>query len=130
MLTAKQLKIYVVHGDPVVTRTVADFLGDLEYEAVPLQAADNLEATLEAESPQTTTTVVAQLETLGNDPVGRLRRIRARQANVAFMIMSDDGFPASEAVACGVWALLRQPLRLTELELALAGLFEDTPAKA
>ena len=30
MVTTGQLKIYVVHDDAVVARTVADFLGDLE----------------------------------------------------------------------------------------------------
>ena len=102
MVITRQVKIYVIHGDPIVARTVAEFLGDLEYEAVPLHAADDLEASLEAESPQTAAVVVAQLETLGIDPAGWLRRIRARRPNVAFLLMDDGGFPAGEAVACGV----------------------------
>ena len=42
--------------------------------------------------------------------------------------MDNDGFPASEADACAVRALLRQPLRLTELERAVAGLCEHVSA--
>ena len=124
MVITRQMRIYVMHRDPVVTRTVTDFLGDLEYEAVPLRATEDLEASLEAESRQAATAVVAQLEALGADPVGRLRRIQARQPHMAFVLMDDDGFPAGEAFACGVCAVLRQPLRLTELERVLAGLCE------
>ena len=126
MIITKQRKICVVHGNPIVARTVVDFLGDLDYEAVAIQTAEDLEARLEAEVPQTATVVVAQLEMLGADPVGRLRRIRARQPHVAFLLMDDGSFPVSESVACGVRAFLRLPLRLAELERVLAGLHEDS----
>ena len=125
MVIARQLKIYVLHGDAVVARTVADFLGDLEYEAVPLHAAEDLEASLEAENPQTPVAVVVELETLGTDPVGRLRRIQVGRPNVAFLLMDDGGCAVSETGAGGVRAFLRQPLRLAELELALASLCGD-----
>ena len=101
MIATRHLKVYVVDGDPVVARTLADFLGDLEYEAVPLRNPEELEANLDADPPQAATAVVALLETLGSDPVGRLRKIQSRQGNVAF-ILAGNGLPATEAVACGV----------------------------
>ena len=39
---------------------------------------------------------------------------------------TDDGVEPENLRACGVRALLRQPLRLAELELALASLCEGT----
>ena len=122
MVAARRLKIYVVGGDAVLTRTLADFLVDLQYEAVPLSTLEDLEASLEADAPQTTAIAVTLLETLGSDPVGRLRRIQARQGEVVSVLIAGGGFPAREAAACGVRACLGQPLRLTDLEVALAGL--------
>ena len=128
MVAARRLKIYVVDGDPVVTRTLVDFLGDLEYEAIPLRDAEDLEARLAADAPQTARAVVALLETLGPDPVERLRKIQARQPEVSFVLIAGGSLPPGEAVACRVRAFLPQPLRLSELEVVLADLRGGRPA--
>jgi len=110
-------KIYVLGDDPVFTQTLAEFLRDLGYEAMPLYTVEDLEA----DAPQTATVVVTLPETLGTDPFGRLRRIHSRLPEVTFLLIVDSDFPTREAVAYGIRNFLRQPLQLTELERAMAG---------
>ena len=124
MIATRQIKVYVVHDDAVVRQTVAEFLGDLEYEAAALPAED-LEGLLEADLTEIRAAVVAQWEALGADPVARLRRIQARRPNVVFVVTADDDLPAREVAQYGVRTLFSHSVRLAELERALANLCVD-----
>jgi DNA-binding NtrC family response regulator len=125
MSQLQRTAIHVLHADQVVMQTLLDFLSYLGYWATPLRSADELLASLEAKH-QKADVVVAKLEMAGKAGRDILRAVHERHPNVAFMLITDafGSLPAAEAVSCGVYAYLREPIQLCELELSLARLGE------
>ena len=122
MTQIHQTAIHVVHDDRVVMQTLLDFLSYLGYAATPIRHANELLASLEAKR-QKVDVVVAKLDKGGADI---LRAVHERYPQVAFVLITDafGSFPAAEAASYGVFAYLREPIQLCELELSLARLEE------
>jgi DNA-binding NtrC family response regulator len=122
---SQRLVIYVVHNDGLVRQTLLEFLADLGHAARTIASLAELLAELEAHHGQVDL-VIAQLELLGPQGAELLRETHQRRAELDFLLITNDGprLTASEAHAAGVFAYLREPLRLYELELWLARLGE------
>ena len=99
------------------------FLADLGYSAAGVSSLWELEAGMELDRPPADI-VVAQWDTAGRSGRDALREMHRRHPDVAVVLVvsAQAGVPAAEALLCGVYAYLREPLRLGELEMLLARL--------
>jgi DNA-binding NtrC family response regulator len=122
--------VYIVDNDPLVLQTLLDFLSELGHTAVPILSARELLVSIDEEHPKADV-VIVKPEAIGPDCLDVLREIHHRHADLAFILVSGayGGFPAQETVSCGVYAFLRQPIRLSELELSLIRLRETARSR-
>jgi DNA-binding NtrC family response regulator len=118
--------VYLVHDDPVVAQAILDFLSYLGYSVVPVASIQELLDAL-AVRRQKADLVVAKLAPAGQVGAYALRKVHQQYPQVAFVLITDglSSLPAAEAVSCGVYAYLRQPIQFSELELLLARLGES-----
>jgi DNA-binding NtrC family response regulator len=119
----RPLVIYVEHDDPVVEQTLLEFLTDLGHTAVPIGSDDDLLAKLAASDPKPDV-LITSLAGGDGDGFDLLRQTHQQHPEVALILITNGGrsLTASEAAPCGVTALLREPIRLSELELYLTRL--------
>ena len=123
MPLAGPLVIYVEHDDPVVEQTLLEFLTDLGNTAVAIGSDDELREKLETNDPKPDV-LITSLANGDEDGFELLRQMHQQHPKIALILITNGGrsLSASEAAACGVHAFLREPIRLSELELYLTRL--------
>lgn len=117
------LVIYVEHDDPVVEQTLLEFLTDLGNTAVAIGSGDDLRAKLATADPKADVLITS----LANGDEGGfelLQQTHQQYPEIVVILITNGGksLTASEATSCGVTAFLREPIRLSELELYLTRL--------
>jgi DNA-binding NtrC family response regulator len=117
------LVIYVEHDNAVVEQTLVEFLTDLGNTAVAIGSDDELREKLKAADPKADVLITS----LGNgdeDGFELLQQTHQQYPKLAVMLITNGGrdLTASEAAKCGVHFFLREPIRLSELELYLTRL--------
>jgi DNA-binding NtrC family response regulator len=125
MSQISQTMIYVVHEDPVVMHTLLDFLSDLGYSAAPVHSLAELTASIGTDRHQVDV-VIARLDAAETSRIDVLREMHRRypQICVVLILGAQGGFSAADAVSCGVYTYLREPIWLSELELSLKRLLD------
>lgn len=123
MTDRPSLLIYVDHDDPVVMLTLLEFLTDLGHAATRCGSFDEVQTKLETSVPKPQV-VLTNLITRDLEGMERLRETHEQHPNVSLVLITNGGrnLSATEAASCGVCAFLREPLRLSELELYLTRL--------
>ena len=123
MSDIRSLLIYVDHDDPVVEQTLLEFLTDLGHTTIACDFFDEVQTKLEASDPKPQM-VLTNVITRDLEAIELLRETHEQHPNVALALITNGGrnLSATEAVSCGVYAFLREPLRLSELELYLTRL--------
>lgn len=112
--------VAVVDRDELVRSTLTGFVRDLGYQVTGHATVDELwNAVLRGEG--TPGLVIAELAQNGHDPRRVLFELHRARPWVPVLVTDTCGLrlDAAEAVACGVHAWLRKPIRLAELELLL-----------
>ena len=118
------MKIYIISGETIVTKTLQDYLSDLGHEAVSMSSAHLLLDILEA-IPKPPDLIIAELSALSGANTA-LRKVARWYPDIPIVIMVGHGPvpPADKAISYGVCAYLQKPPRLAELELLLVRLSE------
>jgi len=113
-------QVAVVDRDALVRQTLAGFVGDLGYVASAHAVVSELWASVQR-GDGTPDVVVTELAENGHDPRHVLYELHRARPWVPVFLTDACGLrlDAAEAVACGVHAWLRKPVRLSELELLL-----------
>jgi DNA-binding NtrC family response regulator len=115
--------IYVDHDDPVVEQTLLEFLTDLGHSATRCGSFDEVQTKLETSDPKPQM-VITNVITRDLEAMELLRETHEQHPTVAMALITNGGrnLSATEAASCGVYAFLREPLRLSELEIYLTRL--------
>ena len=123
MTDRSPLLIYVDHDDPVVRQTLLEFLTDLGDSATACGSFDEVRTKLETSDPKPQAVITNVIER-DVDAHELLRKTHEQHPNVVLVLITNGGrnLSAAEAASCGVFAFLREPLRLSELELYLTRL--------
>jgi DNA-binding NtrC family response regulator len=123
VIDRSSLLIYVDHDDPVVEQTLLEFLADLGDSATACGSFDEVRTKLDTSDPKPQA-VITNLITRDLEAMKLLRQTHEQHPNVALMLITNGGrnLSATEAASCGVYAFLREPIRLSELELYLTRL--------
>lgn len=115
-----ETQVAVVDRDGLVRQTLAGFVADLGYVPSRFVTVSELwEAVQRGDG--TPDVVVSELSQNGHDPRYVLYQLHRARPWVPVFLTDACGLrlDAAEAVACGVHAWLRKPIRLAELELLL-----------
>jgi DNA-binding NtrC family response regulator len=123
------MKIYVIHDNAVVVQTLLEFLSELGYSPTPLRSASEL--LTGRENGRKADAVLVKRDVVDEGFVGTLHELHQRRPRSAFILVGSalGSLPAAQAISCGVYAYLREPIRLSELELVLARLGESRLAR-
>ena len=123
MSDTRSLLIYVDHDDPVVEQTLLEFLTDLGHTPTACDSFDEVQTKLDTSDPKPQM-VLTNVITRDLEAIELLRETHEQHPNVALALITNGGrnLSATEAASCGVYAFLREPLRLSELELYLTRL--------
>ena len=123
MPATRSLVIYVQYEEPVVEQTLLEFLTDLGNTAVRITSDDDLRETLEDSDPKPDV-LITSLAKDNQDGFEQLRQTHQQYPQLAIILITNGGrsLSATEAAACGITAFLREPIRLSELELYLTRL--------
>ena len=123
MSDTRSLLIYVDHDDPVVEQTLLEFLTDLGHTATACDSFEEVQTKLDTSDPKPQM-VLTNVITRDLEAIELLRETHEQHPNVALALITNGGrnLSATEAASCGVFAFLREPLRLSELELYLTQL--------
>ena len=124
-MCVEQMVIYVLHANIVVRQTLIDFLADLGHVAAAVQTDAELLAALQA-GRRPADLVLVQAGHWQASRADFLYQMHQKYPEMAFLLITNSsGTPsAAQARKCGVIAYLREPIRLSELELLLDGLRE------
>ena len=116
----RSLVVCVDHDDPVVMQTLLEFLVDLEHTAIACDSFYEVETKLATSDPKPQI-VLTNIVTRDLEAVKLLQSTHAKHPNVTLLLITsgDRNLSVTEAASCGVYAFLREPLRLSELELYL-----------
>ena len=118
--------IYINHPDQIVKQTLLEFAEDLGNRAAGFDSADDLRTKLALTDPKADA-VIASLESISNldaEAITFFQQMKQQDPIVALILINNggNGVSASEAASCGVQFFLREPIRLSELELYLTRL--------
>ena len=115
-----ETRVAVIDRDDLVRHTLAGFVTDLGYEATRhVNVSELWEAVQRGDGAPDV--VVTELAKNGHDPRRILFDLHRARPWIPVLLTDACGLrlDAAEAVACGVHAWLRKPIRLAELELLL-----------
>ena len=123
MPPTRSLVIYVQNYDPVVEQILLEFLDDLGNTAVQIGSDDDLREKLETSDPKPDV-IITSLSDADEDSFQLLQQTHQQSPELAVILITNGGrsLSAAEAASCGVQAILREPIRLSELELYLSRL--------
>lgn len=123
MPPTRSLVIYVQNDDPVVEQVLLEFLDDLGNTAVQIGSDGDLREKLETSDPKPDV-IITSLTDADEDSFQLLQQTHQKYPELALILITNGGrsLSASEAASCGVQAFLREPIRLSELELYLTRL--------
>jgi len=116
----KETQVAVVDRDALVRQTLKGFVDDLGYASTDYVTVSELWASVQR-GDGTPNLIVTELAQNGHDPRSVLFQLHRARPWVPVLLTDSCGLrlDAAEAVACGVHAWLRKPVRLAELELLL-----------
>jgi DNA-binding NtrC family response regulator len=120
---SRPLVIYINHPDQVVKQTLLEFVDDLGNQGTGFESGDDMRAKLAQINPKADM-VIASLESISDvnrEGIAFFQQIHQQYPELAVTLITNGGgnLTASEAASCGVRYFLREPIRLSELELYL-----------
>jgi len=123
---SEQMDIAVIDTEPIVLSTLQDFLSDSGHRVEIFDSPEELTAGLACESKIDVVLVDPHMPGLSS--LDLVRRIHSRTPQTPIIIMSGthSTLSADDAVINGVFAYLRKPVRLAELEVLLVRVLERT----
>jgi DNA-binding NtrC family response regulator len=124
MMGNHKMRIYLVSNEPIIGKTLQNFLSNLGHEAVPIKSACELLEKLWNESQPDV--IIGDFYISEDRAVTLIRELHKRYPDTAIVPMTVDKpiISAQEAISYGVYAYLRKPIHLYELELLLVRLSE------
>ncbi len=125
MPDAPDVIIYLVDNEPLVTKTLQEFIKNLGYRVVSLNSVHELLDNLE-KNHTSMRLVITDISVFRGKEVAIIREVRRRYADIYFLIII-SGPPilsTEEAISYGVYGYLHKPIYLAELELFLIRLYE------
>jgi len=116
--------LYIIDYEFIVSTTLRAFLTDLGHEVGCIHSVCDLMGCIESDPKRADVIIVDMLVFNRGGP---LREVHQRYPDIALVIMADVGafLSSDEALLCGVYAYLRKPISLRELELLLVRLGES-----
>jgi NtrC-family two-component system response regulator AlgB len=120
------MRIYLVDDETIVNKTLQDFLSELGHEVVSVKSADELLDSLE-KAFKPVDLIIADLHMAKENAVTLIREAHKRYPDIDIVLMTAGGplLPTEKAISYGVYAYLRKPIRLAELEFLLARYFKS-----
>jgi len=120
------MRIYLIKDEPIITKTLQDFLSDLGHEVVSVKSVYELLGNLEKER-QPVDLIIGDFYMPKGNAATLICELHKRYPNIAIVIMIVDGpiLSTHEAVSYGVYSYIRKPISLAVLELLLARLSES-----
>ncbi len=117
--------IHLLNDELIVTLTLQSFLTDLGHEVVIAHSASGLFENL-TRSLQPVDLILSDLRLPDREGIGLIHEIHRRYPGAPIIVMTgySPTLSPDEAVANGVYAYLRKPVRLSELELLLVRVSE------
>jgi len=118
------LNVCIVHSDPVIRMTFEDFLESLDHKVITFEHSQEAQRSDSALS-ELDVFIAGICAPEAKRPCG-VADLHARFSDVPIIAVADYGFsvPAEKSVASGVYAYLRPPFHLEDLELLLARICE------
>jgi len=112
--------IYLQNDDRIVGQTIQAFLSRLGYHVIPFQDGPSLWELLK-DYMGCNAVVIVGLNLFRQTDTSLLRALHQQYPELSVVLLTEAGsvLPTMEALACGVYGFLHQPLHLTELELML-----------
>lgn len=125
------MRISLISDEPIITIILEGFLSNLGYEVVSATSTGELLGNL-THSVQPADVIIADLHRPTDERLALIRQWRQHSPETCIVIVTgydpitgyDPTLSPDEALAHGVYAYLRRPIYLGELELLLARLAE------
>jgi len=123
------IRLLVVDDEPTQRSMLSEYLGEQGYDVAEASAAEEAIGTLRSRRADV---VLTDVRLPGTDGVELIRRARAEGLAPEFLVMTAYGTidNAVEAMRAGAYDYLTKPLRLDDLDRALARVGEGLPALA
>jgi len=115
------MKVCLIDEDEIVTKVLSDFLSELGNEVVSSLSILELPNNPSKETTAVDLVIVDPGMLQQEDAVRVIRDIHERYRGADIVVVSSV-LPFGEAISQGVYAYLRKPIRLEELELLLSRL--------
>lgn len=125
MPTLHQINIYLVDNEPIVTKTLQEFLNNLGYTVNSLNSINGLLDIFKKE-PKTIRLVIVDINIFRKNEAAIMCEVHQQYPDTYFVIVTDSppNLSTEEAINYGVYGYLHKPIYLTELELLLIRLAE------
>lgn len=118
------MRVLVADEQPIVRRTLVEFIADIGHRAE--MAATGEEVFTLLAGGACADVLLADFRMPGRNGGRLIDQVHAEFPAVPIVLMSglDSVLPAEEAISAGVYAYLRKPVRLSELQLLLVRIAE------
>lgn len=117
------MRVCVFLDDQIVSRTLNEFLSELGHEAIALGSGCGLLKEME-DCALHGDLIITELNPNRKVDIQLIHDLHKRYPDAPFILATDTGsiLPSTMAISCGVYAYLRKPISLAELELMLSRL--------
>lgn len=113
------MRIYLIEENELVNHTIHAFLTDRGHEVMAVSTVETL-LTGGLQGKRMVDLVVVGVSCADSSAVRLLRKVHAWYPAVPVVVMTEGGsLSGVEAMAYGVYAYVRKPVRLVELELVI-----------
>lgn len=122
------MRIHLVDDEQIVITTLRDFLVDIGHEVVIAHSAGEA---LENPPPGPVDLIITDLYMPNKSGMEMIREVHRHYPETPIVVITGYGpvFSLQEAIAQGVYAYLRKPIHLSELELLLVRMSRERVKK-
>jgi len=114
------MKIYLVVNEKIISRTMYEFLININYDVLTLNSTSELLEILNSKT-ESQGLVIIEENTFRGEEKSIMKRIHTKFSNTFFIIIvtNTPEFTINEALSYGIYGYLHRPISLAELELLL-----------
>ena len=118
-----RMLIYLVDNDSIIIKTLENFLSNLRHEVVSIKSAKLLDDLKKKPQPDV---IIMDLHIPEDRTIAQIREVHKQYPATAIVLMTDNKpiLSTQEIISYGVYAYIRKPIHLYELELLLVRLSE------